>query len=214
MEVVVPLGGQAVAAALPRGDQPWVVEIRLGNQRQRPAQGRAQDPGLDREVLEDVDGTIVLQRVHRVQPKPVHVEVAEPHRRVVEDVAPHLVVALGVKVDRRTPGIRPALDQVGAEPRQVVPKRSQVVVDNVLDDRETALVAGVDEPLVATRPRRTSSCTVYRQHAVVAPVVMASKAFTGGELDAEVDAELHQVVEPPMAGTRVPSRVKVPTCSS
>ena len=38
VHVVVPLGLQAVAAGLARGDQPRVVEVGLGDQRQRPAQ--------------------------------------------------------------------------------------------------------------------------------------------------------------------------------
>ena len=42
---------------------------------------------LDGELLEEVDGPVVAQRVDRVEPQPVAVEVAQPHQRVVDEEA-------------------------------------------------------------------------------------------------------------------------------
>ena len=84
VDVVAPLGVQPVAAGLARGDQPRVVEVGLGDQRQRPAQVRRQRLHLDRQLLQQVRGAVVVQRVHGVEPQPVDVEVAQPHQRVVD----------------------------------------------------------------------------------------------------------------------------------
>ena len=54
VHVVVPLRLQAVPAGLARGDQPRVVEVGLGDQRQRPAQVGGEALHLDRHLLEQV----------------------------------------------------------------------------------------------------------------------------------------------------------------
>ena len=54
VDVVVPLGVEPVAAGLARGDQPRVVEVGLGDQRQRPAEVGRQRLDLDRQLLEQV----------------------------------------------------------------------------------------------------------------------------------------------------------------
>ena len=50
---------------------------------------------LDGQLLEQVHRAVVDQRVHGVQPQPVDVVVAQPHQRVVDDVAAHLVGVAG-----------------------------------------------------------------------------------------------------------------------
>ena len=42
------------------------------------------------ELLQDVLRRVVDERVHGVEPEPVDVVVAQPHQRVVDDVAAHL----------------------------------------------------------------------------------------------------------------------------
>ena len=91
VEVVAPLRGQAHAAGHPRGDHAGVVEVALGDQGQRPADGDRQLVDLLRHLLEHVRGPLVDQRVDGVEPQPVDVHVAQPHQRVVDDVAAHLV---------------------------------------------------------------------------------------------------------------------------
>ena len=194
VEVVAPLGVQSEAAGLARGDQARVVEVGLRDQRQRPALVRRHRGHLDRHLLEQVQLGLVVQRVHGVQPQPVDVVVGEPHPHVVEDQPAHLGRALAVEVHQVAPGVA-ALLEVGAELRQVVAGRSEVVVDDVLDDAEPGRVAAVDEPLVAVGAA-VRLVHGRPQHAVVAPVVGAVDGVDRHHLD-EVDADRAQVVQAP-----------------
>ena len=132
--------------------------------------------------------------MHGVETQAVDVVVVEPHPDVVEDEPAHLRRALAVEVDQVAPRVAAGLE-VRPELRQVVPRRPQVVVDDVLDDAEAGLVAAVHEPLVAGRAAVRLVDRVP-QHAVVAPVVHAAHRVDRHQLD-EVDAERAQVVEAP-----------------
>jgi hypothetical protein len=123
----------------------------------------------------------------------LHVVVAEPHQRVVDDVPAHLVGAVAVEVHRGAPRVRAGVVQVWAELRQVVSAWPEVVVDDVLDDADAAAVAGVHERLVRLR---ASVLLVHGvpEHAVVAPVVAAVEAVHGQQFD-EVDAEGREVIQ-------------------
>ena len=131
--------------------------------------------------------------MHGVQPETVHVVLPQPHQRVVDDVATDLVGVLPVQVERLAPGVRRAVGDVGTELRQVVAARAEVVVDDVLDDPQTTLVARVDEHLVRGR---SAVLLLDRapQHAVVAPAVAAAEPVDRHQLD-QGDAQLHQVVQ-------------------
>ena len=75
-----------------------------------------------------------VERVHGVEPQPVDVVVGEPSA-TESRIAAHLVRAVLVEVDQVAPG-GVARDQVGTEERQVVARRPEVVVDDVLDHAE------------------------------------------------------------------------------
>ena len=82
--------------------------------------------------LQQVPPRGVAERVHGVEPQPVDVVVVEPHPHVVEDEAAHLARAGAVEVEEVAPGVGAVLE-VGAEERQVVAGRPEVVVHDVLD---------------------------------------------------------------------------------
>src|SRR5215211_2154461 len=69
-----------------------------------------------------------------------------------------------------------------------------MVVDDILNDRQTGLVAGVDELHVAERTS-VPLMNGVPEHAVVAPVVRAVEGIDGHQLN-EVDPELDEMVEP------------------
>ena len=46
---------------------------------------------LLRELPQQMLGAVVHEGMHRVQPQRIHVVVAQPHRRVVEDVPAHVL---------------------------------------------------------------------------------------------------------------------------
>ena len=90
--------------------------------------------------------------------------------------------------------LAPRLGEVGPEHRRVGPGRAEMVVDDVEDHPQPAPVAGVDEPL---EPVGAAVRLMGREpaDAVVAPVVLAVERVDRQDLD-EVDAQLHEVVEP------------------
>ena len=106
VEVVAPLGGQTVAAALSRGDQPRVVEVGLGDERHRSAQERAargrprcSAPRAGALRASSCSACTASRR------SPSTWIVGEEHQRVVDDVAAHLVGLLAVEVRRIAPDV-------------------------------------------------------------------------------------------------------------
>src|SRR5437763_913171 len=78
----------------------------------------------------------VVDRVHRVEAQAVDVIVADPAARAVDDPVAHLVAVGSVEVDGRSPRRPVAVGEVRAEVGQVVPLRTDVVVDDVEHDAE------------------------------------------------------------------------------
>ena len=154
---------------------------------------------------------MVLERVHRVQPQPVEVVVAQPHQRVADEEVPHLVGAGLVQVDRRAPGGHVRVGEVRAELGQVVAD-ADVVVDDVEQDGQPAGVAGVHEPL---QPVRAAVGLVHRPQVdpVVAPAVRPGNAATGIS-STMVTPRSRRWSSRSIAASNVPSGVNVPTCSS
>src|SRR5690606_29439152 len=85
------------------------------------------------------------ERMHRVQAKAVDVIVAQPHERVIDKKAPDLVAARSVEIDGRPPRRVIAIRNVRPKSVQVIPGRSEVVIDDVENHGETAMVTGIDE---------------------------------------------------------------------
>ena len=192
VDVVVPLRGHPVAVVRAGSDHPRVVEVTLGDQRQRPAQLLGERVGFGGQLLEDVDRGGVEERMHGVQAQAVGVEVAHPAQRAVDDVAAHLVGSGVGDVDAFTPRVT-RRRQVGPEPWQVVARRAEVVEHRVDQHAQAAAMAGVDE---SDQPVGSAVGFVHRvpQHAVVAPAVRAGKRVDRHHLD-EIDAEIDQIVE-------------------
>ena len=153
---------------------------------------RRQRLHLDGQLLQQVGGPRVAQRVHRVEAQAVDVEVAQPHQRVVDHVAAHRLGQRAVEVDRGAPDV--AAREVGAEAVEVGAGRAEVVVDDVQHHAHAAQVAGVHEPLERVRAAVVLGDGVPAD-AVVAPVAGAVDGVHRQHFD-EVHAQLGQVVEP------------------
>ena len=113
---------------------------------------REAGPGLRvRELGEDVHRARVVDRVDRVEPEAVDVELADPHAAVLDHVAAHAFRARAVVVDRGAPGGLRPIREVGTELGQIVTLGPEMVVDDVEEHRQAACVAGVDETAQAAR---------------------------------------------------------------
>ncbi len=183
--VVEVVGPDAVAAVA--ADHLRVVEAGLGDH-DRARIDRVH-PAADRghEVL----GVGVHDRVDRVQPQAVDVEVADPLLRALEHPLADRVGVAVVVVHRLAPRRLVVRGEVGAEALEPLHSGgSDVVVDDVEQHREALAVGGVDEPLQALRP----AVGVVRRadvDAVVAPAVAAGEGGQRHQLDRR-DAELAQ----------------------
>jgi len=197
MEVIAPLGGQPVAAGFPRGDQPGIVGVGFGDQHQLAVQPGRQRLHLGREFFEKVQGPVIFQRVHRVQPEPVQVVIPQPHQRVADQERPDLIRTRLVQVDRRPPGRHMRLGEIGPEVAEPVAD-ADVVVHHVEHDGQAARVTSVHEPLQPVGP---AVRLVHRPQVdpVVAPAVLTGKRRHRHQLDG-VHAEVAQLIEPPDGG--------------
>ncbi len=76
---------------------------------------------------------------------------------------------------------------------EVVPVRAEMIVDDVEDHHQAALMGGIDEPLQAFRAA-IGAVRRIKQHAVIAPAAFAGELRDGHQLDGG-DAEIDQMVE-------------------
>ena len=186
MDVVGPLRIEAVAASLDRSHQSGIVEVGFGDQEALARCVRAQ-------LLQDVQGRAVEDRMHGVQAQAVEVVIAQPHLRVLDAKIAHRCRVSPVEVDRVAPGRAVAIGEVRTEARKVVALRTEVVVYHVQHHRQPSRMRFVHELLQAFG----ASVSVMRRpevHAVVAPSAVARKLAHGHELD-PAHSQLDQVVE-------------------
>ena len=127
-----------------------VVQVALRDQGERPAELGGQRVHGVGQLGQEVPWRLVQEGVHGVEPQRVDVEVAQPPQRVVDEYAAP-AAARAVEVDPGPQGWVP-VGEVRTEPRQVVPRRAEVVVDDVEEDAQAPRVAGVDEPRSAAGP--------------------------------------------------------------
>ena len=192
VDVVVPLRGQPEAELAARRDEPGIIAVALGDQRQWATQLHRQRVGFQRQLLENVDGGGVHQRVYGIQSQPVDVEVAHPPQRATDEVVTDLVGVCVGDVDSFAPRVA-ARRQIRAEPRQVVAGWAEVVEHRVDQNTQTPPVAGVDEPHQAVGAAVRFVHGVP-EHTVVTPAVRAGERVDRHEFD-EIDAEIDQLVQ-------------------
>jgi hypothetical protein len=205
VEVVAPDRVQAVAVDLHREDQARVVQVGLGNQCFDKAALFGLAAGRQGQLPQEGHGRLIEDGVGGVQPQAVQVEAGEPVFGIVQEVGSDLVAVRPVEVDRFTPGGAVMVREVGPEVPEVVPLRAEVVVDDIQEDREPTIVAGVNQPL---QPVRSAVAGLDREgvDAVVAPIPLPRELGHGHDLkccDAQVDQMVQlgdDAVEGPLRG--------------
>ena len=148
-----------------------------------------------RELGQQVRIAIVSQRVHRVQPQPIEVEVLDPLQRVAHDELAHRTAARAVEVDRRTPWREmPVGECLGCECVHIGTLGPEVVVDHVEQHHQSARMGGVDEGLQIRRAT-IGGVRRIRTHTVVSPAPLARERRDRHQLD-RGDSQCHQMGEP------------------
>ena len=124
------------------------------------------------DLADDVGLAVVDDRVHGVEAQPVEMKFLEPIERVVHQEIAHRP-AFAVEIDRGAPrGVMALGEEVGRDRRQVITLGSEMVVDDVEQDREAARVAGLDQRLQIVGPAIARGGR-EQLHAVIAPVAVA-----------------------------------------
>lgn len=103
-------------------------------------------------LFKNVHGTVVGDGVDGIEAQPVHVVVAQPHQRVLDDECADLLRALLVEVHRVAPGGGMGAREVRPVTAEPVAVRAEVVVDDVQDDGQPACVGGVHQALHPSGP--------------------------------------------------------------
>ena len=94
---------------------------------------------------EDVRRRCIVYVLGRVEPQPIEVKLVDPIPGIGHDEVADTVALFSVVIDRGSP-LRPSSGQIGRrELGQIVPVRTQMVVDDVQNDTDPEGVRAVDE---------------------------------------------------------------------
>ena len=144
-----------------------------------------------RDFGEDVLGRSVRDRVRRIEPEAVNVKFTAPIAGVFNKEFSH---RFQLEIQAIAPGrLVPWIEIVAAISAEIIAVRTEVVVDHVENDRETALMCRIDQRTQVVRSAIDASRRV-KQHAVVTPVACPRKIGDRHDLDC-CNAEVDQVIE-------------------
>ena len=193
VDVVVPHAVEPDATSLDRRDEPGVVAGALGDDEHVPPERLG--PGVHglAELLQERPGRLIGDGIDGVEAEAVDVEVLDPLTGALHEQVADLVAAGAGHVDGVAPRRAGRVDEVGAVAGEDVALRAEVVVHDVDDDAEAAVVGGVDEAGQAVGPA-VHLLDGRREHTVVAPVAGAGRGVQRHQLD-EGDAERGEAVE-------------------
>src|SRR5438046_2961779 len=112
---------------------------------------------------------MIDDRMDRVNAQSIDMKFVDPLQRIVNEKPADIVTMRSVEVDRHTPWRLVAIGKVRREFREVISFRTKVVVDDVEEKREAALVTRVNEPLQSDRTAIRDLCRADVR-AVVSPI--------------------------------------------
>ena len=220
VHVVGPLGGHAEprrsrgGALADGGDGRGLVEVGLRDEGQRPAELLGESRRPRRKLREEVDGGVVDEGVHRIEPQRVDVEVLEPAQGVVDDEVAHSAAAGLVEVDGPAPRRLVGAREVRSKLREVVSVGPQVVVDDV-EAHADALARAPRRRSVAARQGRRRPRGRRRARRRRSPsLCFQGTAATGMSSIISMPRRARSASLLARMASRVPSVVKVPMWSS
>src|ERR1700757_4127097 len=109
-------------------------------------------------------------------------EILQPVQRVLDEESDYFITLFAIEIHRLSPRSLIAVSEVRSEVGEVVSFRTEMVVDDVQNDRQPFLMASVNETLQAPR----SSITVLNckwKNAIVAPVSSAGELCDRHQFD-------------------------------
>ena len=145
------------------------------------------------QLLEKMRRRSINNRVHGIKPQSIEVIVAQPHKGVVAKKSTHFIAKGSVEVDSCAPWSRVTVVKIWAETVQIVAGGSQVVVNNVENNGQTARVAGVNQMLEIIR-LTVSMMRRIKVDAIIAPTAASGKFGNRHQFDMR-GAEPGQMIE-------------------
>ena len=156
-----------------------------------------------RDFGEDVFLRRVRDCVRRIEPEAVDVKFPAPIGGIFDEEIPH---RFQLEIETIAPGrFVFRIEIVAAVGAEIVAIRTEMIVNHVEDDGETALMRRIDQSAEFVRPAVDASRRV-KQHAVISPVACTRKIGDRHDLECR-DAKVDQVVE--FADRRVESSLQL-----
>jgi len=101
-------------------------------------------------------------------------KIAQPHQRVVAKKTAHVFAVRAVIIQSFAPGRRVTLREIRRKFCEIISRRTQMIIDDVQNDAQSARVAGIHQFFQIVR--RTIGMMRREQiHAVIAPAVIAGE---------------------------------------
>ena len=191
MKIVTPDCVQSIAAGFARADDLGIVLIGFSNHANVAAEfsGQRSDIGFD--FGQNMPRRIVLDGLHRVQAKAVHVVFAHPVKSVFSKISADAFAAGLIEVDGFAPWRLMFVGEVGTKEPQIIAFIAKMVVNHIKHHGQADCMRGIDQPLETFRAAITGLHCVGR-YTVITPVARAGKSCDRHDLN-HGDAKFFQV---------------------
>src|SRR5947209_1688202 len=137
MKIIAPLRIDFIPTAVPRCDDPRVVQITFRNQVNFPAKSLRQFSHIRLQFRQEVQRAEIENSMDRVQPKRVEVILVKPIECILPEKSPYLVAPRSVVIDGLSPWRAISIREIWAVSSKIIPFRTKMVVDNVQSHRQT-----------------------------------------------------------------------------
>ena len=182
VEVITPHCIDTEAALLGWKDVHSLVLIGFGDHAHAAAQFPGELMNTGGELRHNVPGRVVMNGLNGIETKAIHVVLTNPVQGIFHHEAAHAFRTRLVVIDRLAPGRVVLIGEIRPKLTQVVSFGPKVVVDHVLNDRQTRGMGGIHQSAEALRPSITGLDGVKRD-SVIAPIARAGRRGHRHNLD-------------------------------
>src|SRR5262245_7618550 len=96
-------------------------------------------------LFEEIQRRLIENRMNSVEPERIDVIVGDPFQGIKNEKATDLIALRVIEIQARTPRRFVTIREIGPELRQVISFRTDVVVDDVQNHPQPALMTSVDQ---------------------------------------------------------------------
>src|SRR5262245_26360083 len=143
VKIVVPLSIQLEPSGSSRAYETRVIERAFGNQIDLPIEFPC--PAMDsfREFLQERNRRLVKDCVDCIQTQSIKPKLRDPIKGIQYEETANLIAGGTIKIDGIPPRSVVSIGKIGTKASQVIAFRTQVVINNIQNDSQTVIMAGV-----------------------------------------------------------------------